>query len=97
VLELDWREELTQIFGAHVRQDSLESGALEMASLAKAYPDLDARFLQALSKGIEAARRGDRDVCRCVESSGYYAPEPQYAEELIMELRRLYIQKCSLA
>ena len=93
VQEFDWREELGQIFGAIVRQQTLESGAEEMAAMARSCPDLHATYLEVLSNGIQAAHGGDTSICSSVERSGYYAPQPEDAEELIRELQRLYRER----
>lgn len=86
-------EHLQQIFGAYVRQETLEVAAVEMADVSRAYPDLHDSFFKTLTTGIEAARAGDPDACAAVEKSGYFASSAADAESIIAELFRLYVAK----
>ncbi len=84
------RSELEQIFGAYVRQGTLESAAGEMAENGRAHPELAASYATTLAAGIKAAKAGDITICEAVEKSGYRAPTADEAEALITDLRRLY-------
>jgi ABC-type nitrate/sulfonate/bicarbonate transport system substrate-binding protein len=86
-------ERLQQIFGAYVRQETLEVAAAEMADVVRAYPDLHRSFCETLAEGIEAAQAGDAAVCNAVEQSGYSAPSVAEAESILLELLRLYDSK----
>ncbi|RSV40857.1 hypothetical protein CA234_10595 [Sphingomonas sp. ABOLE] len=85
------REQLQQIFGAYVHQDTLDTAAAEMAGLGQAYPDLDEGFRGALRRSIEFARSGDAGVCIAIEKSGYRALNTAEAQLILAELLRLYI------
>ena len=89
-MDTNLSERLQQIFGAYVRQETLEAAAAEMADLGRAYPDLDNDFRMTLAEGIEAARTGDTAARAVVEKSGYRAPSPADAELTMTELLRLY-------
>lgn len=89
-METDLTSELGQIFGAYVRQGTLEDAAAEMAENGRAYPELAASYATALAAGIAAVRAGDTTICEAVNKSGYRADTAEEAEELLSELRRLY-------
>nr|WP_315383417.1 hypothetical protein [uncultured Sphingomonas sp.] len=86
-------EQLQQIFGAYVRQETLEAAAAEMVDAARAYPDLHQSFREALVGGIEAAQAGDAAVCKAIEQSGYRARSVAEAQSIITELLRIYAAK----
>ena len=90
-MDADNRDQLEQIFGAYVCQETLESAATEMAQASRAYPELEALFLSALTAGTEAARAGDITVRQVFGGSGYSAPTLEEAEALITDLQRLYV------
>lgn len=92
--EVAW-EQLDQIFGAYVRQETLESAAREMAENAAAYPELRASYDGAIAHGLHRAEAGDTRSCQSVENSGYYARTPSEAADLLRESRALFATECA--
>jgi len=92
--EMAWGE-LDQIFGAYVRQETLENAAREMAENAETYPELRATFDNAIADGLQRAEAGDIRSCQSVENSGYYAKTPNEAANLIRELQALFSNECA--
>jgi hypothetical protein len=87
-------DELDQVFAAHVRQETLEYAAREMADLASASPELRTTFDDALAYGLRRAEVGDARSCQSVETSGYYAKTPTDAADLIRALQALFAREC---
>jgi hypothetical protein len=85
-----WKEELDQIFGAYVRQETLETAANDMANISDAYPEMHDQFVLTLARAVEAAHAGDVEICRSIESSGYYCSDTAEAEKICGELLTLY-------
>jgi hypothetical protein len=81
---------LERIFGAIVRQGTLEEAAEEMASLAASYSEMKAEFTGLLAAAINAAALGDSSVVKAVNRSGYQVASPEEAGQYCSELLALF-------
>jgi hypothetical protein len=82
---------LDQIFGAFVRQDSLEEAAFDMAALARRHPELLEEIGAALRQAIHSNAGDEPSVVDAVHCSGYYVADAAEAKKYCVELLELFL------
>lgn len=90
---MNWREMLTDIFAGYVNQQTLDDASDQMVFVSSDNLRFHTDFLNAIEKGLEAARSDDTVVCDIINKSGYRASTTQEACDLLLELRRIYVDK----
>jgi len=86
-----WQEDLEQIFGGSVNQDTLEEAAVLMVSVSAIHLEYHAVCMRALEEGIRAASKGDAVVIGIVNRSGYRVGSTNEARELLEDFLRIYL------
>ena len=82
---------IEQMFGALVRQETLEDAAQEMAALATSYPEMVGEVRVALTKAIVAS--DGQSVIDAVNLSGYRVTEVAEAKKYCKELLDLFMAR----
>ena len=86
-----WQEELGNLFGGYVNQQTLDEAAERMVVVSEDNAEYHRRFLATLDEGVAACRRGDAVALQLVNRSGYRANTIQEALDLVTGLRAAYL------
>jgi hypothetical protein len=83
-------ETLTNIFAGYINQQTLEEGVEGMIFVSEDSPQWHRRFDEAMTYGLEMARKGDSVIVGIVNRSGCQVGTSEEALNLLQELVQLY-------
>jgi hypothetical protein len=90
---MTWNEQLSDVFGGMVNQNTLEHAAEMMVDVSEDDEDVHAQYIDLCSVAIAECSAGNDDVLAAINKFGVQATDLGAAWKLIEELKESYVRE----